>query len=139
MFTPPPRVVRNHLRNGKWGPEESHGQYFPFSANESFEILILVSNEGYKIAINGTHFAEFTHRISYHEVSHLAIDGDTTISQILFEEAPLPSAPPSTDMKSCPYPTGPVGMPVPGNFFLTIHSLASIIFAFFCNQILQYC
>lgn len=62
-------MVRNHLKSGKWGPEESHGQFFPFSVNETFEIMIMVDNQGYKIAINGVHFAEFAHRISYYEVS----------------------------------------------------------------------
>ena len=123
VFSPPPRVVRNSLRNGQWGPEESHGPFFPFSPNQRFEILILTETDQFKIAVNGVHFTDFRHRISIHEISHLSIDGDVHISQIVFEDNALPSAPsmPSASTGACPYPTGPVGMPVPGQFVDRIH------------------
>ncbi|XP_074597630.1 uncharacterized protein LOC141852508 isoform X2 [Brevipalpus obovatus] len=120
VFSPPPRVVRNSLRNGQWGPEESHGPYFPLSANQHFEILILTETDQFKIAINGVHFTDFRHRISIHEISHLSIDGDVHIRQIIFEDSgqglpTAPSMPAVSGGAACPYPTGPAGMPVPDN------------------------
>ncbi|KAL1435175.1 hypothetical protein MTO96_011100 [Rhipicephalus appendiculatus] len=93
VFSPPPRIVRNSIQAQQWGPEESHGDPFPLVAGQSFEILVLVEHE-YKIAINGKHYAEFQHRIPIQRVTHLTMDGDTTISLIQFEGVPsMPSGP----------------------------------------------
>uniref|UniRef100_A0A224YXK8 Galectin n=1 Tax=Rhipicephalus zambeziensis TaxID=60191 RepID=A0A224YXK8_9ACAR len=93
VFSPPPRIVRNSIQAQQWGPEESHGDPFPLVAGQSFEILVLVEHE-YKIAINGKHYAEFQHRIPIQRVTHLTMDGDTTISLVQFEGVPsMPSGP----------------------------------------------
>lgn len=117
VFSPPPRIVRNSLRNQSWGPEESHGG-FPLVAGQAFEIMILVEDNNYKIAINGTHFTEFQHRIPTSNITHIAIDGEVQISLINITESGQPaSAPPPVSAphvsSGLPYPTGPSGFPVP--------------------------
>lgn len=39
----------------------------------------------FQIAINGQHFCEFPHRISFSDVTHLLIDGDVSITLISWE------------------------------------------------------
>lgn len=113
VFNPPPRVVRNNLTYLEWGAEESYGG-FPFVAGQPFEIIILVQVDCYRIAINGNHFAEFRHRVSPRQVSHLTIDGDVTIQGILYEvhNASGAMAPPPAYSSAPSYPAGPsTGMP----------------------------
>ncbi|CAL1274133.1 unnamed protein product [Larinioides sclopetarius] len=85
VFTSPPRVVRTYLENQQWGPEESHGPYFPFAVDQEFEILILVESDQFKIAVNGQHFTEFQFKFPLQSISHIAVDGDVTIHSIKFE------------------------------------------------------
>ncbi|GBN93353.1 Galectin-8, partial [Araneus ventricosus] len=85
VFTSPPRVVRTYLENQQWGPEESHGPYFPFAVDQEFEILILVESDQFKIAVNGQHFTEFQYKLPLQSISHIAVDGDVTINSIKFE------------------------------------------------------
>ncbi|KAG8177200.1 hypothetical protein JTE90_020838 [Oedothorax gibbosus] len=85
VFSSPPRLVRNSLEKQNWGPEESHGPFFPLVAGQSFEILILAGAEDFKVAINGQHFTEFQHRLPLQSISHIAIDGEVTINHIKFE------------------------------------------------------
>lgn len=114
-FTPP-RIVRNSLVNGNWGVEEAWGDGSIINPYQQFEILILTEQDQYKIAINGTHFCEFRHRIPYQHVTNLTIDGDVDIHQIHITSPPdqpattyQPQAPPQTN---CPYPMNPT-MPTP--------------------------
>lgn len=109
VFSPPPRVVRNSIQAQQWGPEESHGDPFPLVAGQKFEILVLTEHDHYKIAINGMHYAEFRHRIPIQRVTHLAIDGDTTINLIQFEGSPSMAAPPAPMYP----PLGDMSMPMP--------------------------
>ncbi|XP_075554976.1 uncharacterized protein LOC142587687 isoform X3 [Dermacentor variabilis] len=122
VFSPPPRIVRNSIQAQQWGPEESHGDPFPLVAGQSFELLVLVEHDQYKIAINGKHYTEFWHRIPIQRVTHLTMDGDTTISLVQFEgipsmplgpgmPMPMPVAPPSGRVS--PYGDTRFGAPYP--------------------------
>lgn len=75
-------IVRNS-KIGAWGPEERHGS-FPFSHNGTFEIIILVEEDKYRIAINGKHWCDYQHRVSFQEVTHLSIKGDLQIQKITY-------------------------------------------------------
>ncbi|XP_065309663.1 galectin-4-like isoform X5 [Dermacentor albipictus] len=122
VFSPPPRIVRNSIQAQQWGPEESHGDPFPLVAGQSFELLVLVEHDQYKIAINGKHYTEFWHRIPIQRVTHLTMDGDTAISLVQFEgipsmplgpgmPMPMPVAPPSGRVS--PYGDTRFGAPYP--------------------------
>jgi len=112
VFSAPTRVVRNSLIYQQWGPEESHGG-FPFNPDTDYEIMILTEMDHFKIAVNNVHFTEFRYRIMLNLVTHIAADGDTSISLITFERQSFsPSAPPSHHA-DCPYPTEALVMPSP--------------------------
>lgn len=57
-------VVRNARVGGNWGPDERHGPPMPLFRDQIFEILIMCDPGATKIAVNGTHFTEFAHRVS---------------------------------------------------------------------------
>lgn len=73
--------------------------------------MILTEFDHFKIAVNNIHFTEFKHRIPLNLVSVISINGDTTISFLIFKTSHSvpPSAPPPKS--DCPYPTEPFGMP----------------------------
>ncbi|KAH7638413.1 Galectin [Dermatophagoides farinae] len=77
-FNPPPRVIRNSLIAGQWGPEESFGG-FPTAPGAPFEIMIMVEPSEYRIAINGQHFTEYRHRIPFERITHVSLTGDARI------------------------------------------------------------
>lgn len=116
-FTPhPPKIVRNSLISSSWGPGESSGP-FVFAQGQPFEVMILTEEHKFKIAINGSHYCEFNHRVSYEEITHLSIDGDVDIEKITVEDndsyksqqsGPQPSGyNPSGSQLSGPQPSAP--------------------------------
>ena len=42
------KIVRNHLLNGHWGPEEADGD-FPFKKGATFELTFQASDAGYEV------------------------------------------------------------------------------------------
>lgn len=78
-------VVRNHCQRGGWGPEENQLSHFPFVSNSNFDLLILVEQNCFKIAVNGQHLLEFKHRLPYQEANSLSINGDVKLTQIRFQ------------------------------------------------------
>lgn len=77
-FSPPPRIIRNSLISGQWGPEESFGG-FPTNPGAPFEILISIEPNEYRIAINGQHFTEYHHRLPFERITHVSLTGDARI------------------------------------------------------------
>lgn len=114
-------IARNSFQNGEWGSEEDSGS-LPIVPGQSFEILVLCDPGSYKIAVNGNHFCEFRHRVSFQDVTHVKIEGDVELTLIAYEGAPGgggPSAPPpragGPDFMPNygPPPGGPYGPPPP--------------------------
>ncbi|UYV78375.1 GALE5 [Cordylochernes scorpioides] len=81
----PPRVARNSLQAGQWGAEESQSNLFPFSPSQEYDILILCEADHFKIAVNNQHFTEFSYRLPLSTITHINIQGDTSINSIKFE------------------------------------------------------
>ncbi|XP_053622950.1 galectin-9-like [Plodia interpunctella] len=77
-------VVRNHLTAMDWGLEDTEGG-MPLRPGDQFEALILCEQLSMKVALNGMHFCEFLHRIPFHRISHLTVDGDVSVQFIGFE------------------------------------------------------
>nr|CAI5845488.1 unnamed protein product [Callosobruchus analis] len=77
-------IARNSYKDGSWGDEQGSGK-LPIGQAQSWEILILVDQNDYKLAVNGQHFCEFPFRIPLSEISHILIDGDVTITLISWE------------------------------------------------------
>ncbi|XP_037103490.1 galectin-9-like [Syngnathus acus] len=79
----PGYVVANTFQHGRWGTEERK-QNFPLPTGSAFNLLITVTSDSYQMNINGTHFMEYKHRISFFQVNTIAIDGKVDISSITF-------------------------------------------------------
>lgn len=112
----PPRIVRNSLRHGAWGVEESWSNGQTMLHTHPFEIIILAEADKFKIAINGNHYADFNHRIPYPEITHLTIDGDVNISMIDVSTSSMTQQPAYNQYggaPSAPYPSAPTAMPMP--------------------------
>lgn len=77
-------IVRNTLQNQVWGAEERYGGC-PISYGQSFDVLVLVEVNQYKIAINGVHFCTFNHRLPVHSARYISISGGCVIHSILSE------------------------------------------------------
>ncbi|XP_033734568.1 galectin-4-like [Pecten maximus] len=77
-FNPRPEqgvVVRNSFRDGSWEDEERDQPSFPFSTGVDFCITFVVTDNCFKILVNGDKFCNFNHRLSHGDGSHLQLGG----------------------------------------------------------------
>ncbi|XP_051849168.1 galectin-9B-like isoform X2 [Antechinus flavipes] len=77
-------VVCNTKTFGSWGPEEKKMQ-MPFQKGKCFEIRFQVRNEGFNVLVNGNYFVQYPHRIPFHEVDTITIEGIVQVSSINFQ------------------------------------------------------
>ncbi|XP_063699243.1 galectin-8-like [Culicoides brevitarsis] len=85
-------VVRNSKHKKRWGKEEIASSVpFDLHRGNDFILHILVTDEGYLIAINGKHFASFGHRFPYQKVKGIEIRDvtDVEVDQIKISEYPV--------------------------------------------------
>ncbi|XP_028421130.1 galectin-3 [Perca flavescens] len=76
---PEQTIVRNSNLGGCWGPEEREGG-FPFVQGQRFELKILVEEDSFKVAVDGTHLLEYEHRVGgLEEVTLLRVTGDVVL------------------------------------------------------------
>ncbi|KAM7004134.1 galectin-4-like [Passerculus sandwichensis] len=68
-------TVFNSCRGGRWGDELSR-DLPPLNRGRSFEMVISVTTEGYRILVNGTFYQMFSHRMPLENVKALTVDGD---------------------------------------------------------------
>lgn len=104
-------ITRNHIESMSWGPEENMGPMV-IQPGQDFEMFLLCERHCFKIAINGRHFAEFVHRLPYHKITHLVIDGDVIVHNIDYEIIPVDQNP--------DIPPVAVGPPAPGGLYPTL-------------------
>ncbi|XP_032821018.2 galectin-9B-like [Petromyzon marinus] len=113
----PQQVVCNTLQRQAWGKEQR--AYNTIMRGQAFEIIFMVSNHSFKVAVNGSHFMEYPHRIHFASVDTLSISGAVNVYSISFTQnqmipQPFPSTYPSTQMmppqfmpaQPPPYPGG---------------------------------
>ncbi|XP_072835544.2 galectin-4 isoform X2 [Pogona vitticeps] len=89
-------VVCNTKQKGSWGSEE-RTLNMPFQPGVYFEMIIHVRSHCYQVSLNGAHFLEYRHRIPFHLVQNLEINGDLSVNCISFSgtNAPPPYTPPA--------------------------------------------
>jgi len=76
-------VVIANRQSGNWGEEiKSHSGPFPFHQGARFEMLILVEDDEFKVAVNGRHFSSMGHRNPFSDASFLGVEGDVQILSI---------------------------------------------------------
>lgn len=80
-FRNSPSIVCNSLQQGSWGREEKLDQ-MPFRQGASFETIILIHEDVFKVAVNGGHILEYKHRIPLERVDTFCISGKVKIHAI---------------------------------------------------------
>uniref|UniRef100_A0A3B4WST3 Galectin n=1 Tax=Seriola lalandi dorsalis TaxID=1841481 RepID=A0A3B4WST3_SERLL len=75
------KVVFNTCQNGSWESEEKI-RSMPFCKGQSFEMVIMVTSQGYQIKVNGNDFHTFQHRVPVERVCAMQIAGDVSIQTI---------------------------------------------------------
>ncbi|XP_052283844.1 galectin-9-like [Dreissena polymorpha] len=79
-------IVRNTQTNNKWGPEERPVSNFPLLPNVFFEMIFLVEQHCFKVAVNNVHLLEYKHRLQpLSKFTFLRIDGDVRITQVRYQ------------------------------------------------------
>ncbi|KAH3828777.1 hypothetical protein DPMN_130760 [Dreissena polymorpha] len=79
-------IVRNSKQNNIWQAEERAVSYFPVAPNAFFEMIILVEQYCFKVAVNNNHLLEYNHRLQpLGKFTFLRIDGDVRITQVRFQ------------------------------------------------------
>uniref|UniRef100_A0A672NX00 Galectin n=1 Tax=Sinocyclocheilus grahami TaxID=75366 RepID=A0A672NX00_SINGR len=75
-------AVCNSYKDGKWGNEEQSGLKL-FERGQAFQIL--VTQESYKINVNGKPFSEYKHRMPFSWVDHIYVFGKVELNLVAFQ------------------------------------------------------
>jgi hypothetical protein len=78
-------IVRNSYQNDTWGNEERSGT-FRIDHYEYFEMAILAEWDRYKIAVDGEHIADFSHRFPMHFVQYMSVKGSVKVEHVMIEQ-----------------------------------------------------
>ncbi|XP_014065820.1 galectin-8 [Salmo salar] len=82
-FKGSPCVVCNSLVQESWGREETL-QQLPYRQGAAFETIILVHDDVFKVAVNGSHLLEYKHRIPLDRIDTLSICGKVKVHALGF-------------------------------------------------------
>uniref|UniRef100_A0A673W5D0 Galectin n=1 Tax=Salmo trutta TaxID=8032 RepID=A0A673W5D0_SALTR len=82
-FKGSPCVVCNSLVRERWGREETL-QQLPYRQGAAFETIILVHDDVFKVAVNGSHLLEYKHRIPLDRIDTLSICGKVKVHALGF-------------------------------------------------------
>ncbi|KAM4825548.1 galectin-7 [Thomomys bottae] len=74
-------VVFNSKETGRWGPEERGGS-LPFRRGQPFEVLLIVTQEGFKTVIGDGPYHFFSHRIPLSRVQLVEVGGDVQLDSV---------------------------------------------------------
>ncbi|KAK2891630.1 galectin-8-like [Channa argus] len=80
-FKGSPCVICNSLLHESWGKEETLHQ-LPYKRGAPFETIILVNEDVFKVAVNGSHLLEYKHRIELNRVDTFSISGKVRVHDI---------------------------------------------------------
>ncbi|KAM9320053.1 galectin-9-like [Gastrophryne carolinensis] len=93
-------VVCNTKEHQNWGKEERKNE-LPFHRGHPFELRILVTHHDYKVSVNRNHFLEYHHRIPFHRVQNLEINGCVSLSCVDIQaQGKPPYLPPTSPAES---------------------------------------
>jgi len=77
-----PVVIRTNCQGGGWGAEERDHHHFPFQIGAEAEVLILLDQYEWKVAVNGQHFVSLAHRSPFQHANHININGNVQVRSI---------------------------------------------------------
>ncbi|XP_054884721.1 galectin-6-like isoform X2 [Poeciliopsis prolifica] len=75
------KVVFNSRKDGSWMSEEKIRR-MPFSKGESFELVIMITSEGFQTKVDGKDFFLFPHRLPVEQIRAIQVAGDVSIQTI---------------------------------------------------------
>ncbi|GAB1291828.1 Galectin [Apodemus speciosus] len=74
-------VVFNTKEQGQWGREE-RGAGIPFRRGEPCEVLLIVTEEGYKAVVGDDEYHHFRHRMPLGRVRLVEVGGDVQLHSV---------------------------------------------------------
>nr|XP_008520813.1 PREDICTED: galectin-9-like isoform X4 [Equus przewalskii] len=77
-------LVCNTKQNGCWGREERK-MHLPFQRGSPFELIFLVQSSHFQVMLNGSPFVQYPHRVPFHRVDTLSINGIVQLFSISFQ------------------------------------------------------
>uniref|UniRef100_A0A2K5RKG8 Galectin n=1 Tax=Cebus imitator TaxID=2715852 RepID=A0A2K5RKG8_CEBIM len=77
-------VVCNTKLNGRWGPEERKKE-LPFQKGVPFHLCFLVQSSDFKVMVNGSLFVQYFHRVPFHRVDTLCVNGSVQLFSVSFQ------------------------------------------------------
>ncbi|CAF0895078.1 unnamed protein product [Rotaria sp. Silwood1] len=73
-------LVLNSAPGGNWGNEER--KPLTISNGQQFNIIIMVTSQGFKIAVNNQHTADFNYRMPFTAADTVTVKGDVNLTNI---------------------------------------------------------
>jgi hypothetical protein len=77
-----PVVIRTNCQGGGWGSEDRFAPNFPFHQGQEAEVLILLDQQEWKMAVNGQHFVSMAHRMPFQTATHINVNGNVQLRSI---------------------------------------------------------
>nr|XP_045231144.1 galectin-9 isoform X8 [Macaca fascicularis] len=77
-------VVCNTRQKGSWGPEERK-MHMPLQKGMPFDLCFLVQSSDFKVMVNGSLFVQYFHRVPFHRVDTISVNGAVQLSYISFQ------------------------------------------------------
>jgi len=73
-------IVLNSAPGGNWGSEEK--KYLSLQNGMPFQMQILMTHDGFKIAFNSQHAADFHNRMPYAQITQVQVKGDLRLDNV---------------------------------------------------------
>ncbi|XP_011796259.1 PREDICTED: galectin-9B isoform X2 [Colobus angolensis palliatus] len=77
-------VVCNTRQKRSWGPEERK-MHMPLQKGMPFDLCFLVQSSDFKVMVNGSLFVQYFHRVPFHRVDTISVNGSVQLSYISFQ------------------------------------------------------
>uniref|UniRef100_A0A8W4FD45 Galectin n=1 Tax=Sus scrofa TaxID=9823 RepID=A0A8W4FD45_PIG len=74
-------VVFNSLEHGAWGREE-RGPGIPFQRGQPFDVLLITTDEGFKVVVGDLEYHHFRHRMPPTRVRAVEVGGDLQLELV---------------------------------------------------------
>ncbi|XP_044155677.1 galectin-9-like, partial [Bufo gargarizans] len=75
------QVISNGRKNNIWLQSEAKSE-MPFAREKPFELRFLVTDESYKVYVNGNYFLDYNYKIPLNQVNTLAIMGCVILNRV---------------------------------------------------------
>jgi len=74
-------LILNSAPGGNWG-SELRENLATFKMGSQFTLIIMVTEQGFKLAVNNQHLCDFPHRMSYQTAEIIQVKGEVNLSSV---------------------------------------------------------